>query len=79
MYKNKFLDFIKKSKTPFHATNNLAKGFASNGYERLYESAKWDLKLGGKYYVCKNDSSILAFTIPNDLSDLSFKTVIYKL
>ena len=75
MYKNKFLDFIKKSKTPFHATNNLANDFATNGYERLYESAKWDLKLGGKYYVCKNDSSILAFTIPNDLSDLSFNMV----
>lgn len=75
MYKNKFLDFIKKSKTPFHATANLATVFTANGYERLYESSKWDLKLGGKYYVMKNDSSILAFTIPNDITDLSFNMV----
>lgn len=73
--KDKFLNFIKESKTPFHATSNLAKEFTTNGYVRLTEASKWELKLGGRYYVTKNDSSILAFTIPTDLSDLSFNMV----
>lgn len=75
MNRNKFLDFIKTSKTPFHATQNLANEFIENGFEKLHEAKKWDLKLGGKYFICKNDSSILAFTIPTDISDLSFNMV----
>ena len=71
----KFLNFIKESKTPFHATNMLEKSFLDNGYQKLFESQKWELKLGGKYFVTKNDSSILAFNIPTDLSDLSFNMV----
>ena len=72
MYSKEFLEFIKESKTPFHATRALARMLDENGYARLIESDKWDIKLGGKYYVLKNDSSIIAFTIPTDLSDLSF-------
>ena len=72
MYSKEFLEFINESKTPFHATNALAKMLSENGYKKLVESEKWDIELGGKYYVVKNDSSIIAFNVPTDLSDLSF-------
>ena len=72
MYSKEFLDFINVSKTPFHATYALANILEENGFVKLVESDKWDVKLGGKYYVVKNDSSIIAFTVPTDLSDLSF-------
>ena len=72
MYSKEFLEFINESKTPFHATKSLSKMLDENGYVRLIESASWDIALGGKYYVLKNDSSIIAFTLPTDLSDLSF-------
>ena len=71
----KFLGFIKDSKTPFHATHNLELELLDKGYIKLHESLEWDLKVGGKYFVCKNDSSIIAFTIPNSLNDLSFNIV----
>lgn len=71
----KFLDYINGSKTPFHAVNNLSESFSLNGYKRLLESEKWNLELGGKYYVTKNESAIIAFKVPTDLSDLSFNLV----
>ena len=72
MYSREFLEFINVAKTPFHAVNALTKKLEDNGFERLLESNKWNIKLGGKYYVVKNDSSIIAFTVPNKLDDLSF-------
>ena len=71
----KFLDYINGAKTPFHAVRNLGASFSLNGYTKLLESEKWNLELGGKYYVTKNDSAIIAFTIPSLLTDLSFNLV----
>ena len=71
MYSKTFLEYIEKAKTPFHAVGALALRLEEAGYQRLVESQKYDIKLGGKYYVTRNDSSIIAFTVPTDLSDLS--------
>ena len=70
--KNNFLKFIEKSKTPFHAVESISDILNDNNFTKLTEASVWDLKLGGKYYVTKNDSSIIAFTLPTELSDLSF-------
>ena len=72
MYSNEFLEFINVAKTPFHAVEALAKKLEENGYKKLLESQTWNIELGGKYYVCKNDSSIIAFSVPTDLTDLSY-------
>lgn len=72
MYSTEFLKFIEKAKTPFHAVSGLSNKLDNNGYKRLLESEKWDIELGGKYYVVKNNSSLIAFQVPTDLSDLSF-------
>jgi aspartyl aminopeptidase len=71
MYSTKFLKFIENAKTPFHAVMGLEEKLIEAGFVKLLESKNWDIALGGKYYVCKNDSSIIAFTVPTDLSDLS--------
>lgn len=67
-----FLDFIKKSPTAYHATANLAQILEANGFIRLYEHEAFKIALGGKYYITKNDSSIIAFKAPTSLEDLSF-------
>lgn len=72
MYSETFLKFIEKAKTPFHAVNAIASKLEMNGFSRLLESNMWDIRPGCKYYVTKNDSSIIAFTTPIDYSDLSF-------
>ena len=54
-------EFLKKSKTAFHAIDNIAAVLRSEGYERLYENEEWTLSEGGKYYVIRGGSSIVAF------------------
>ncbi|WP_339897803.1 M18 family aminopeptidase [uncultured Gilvimarinus sp.] len=55
------LQFIAASPTPFHATDEMARRLSEAGFERLYESDHWQLEVGGRYFVTRNDSSILAF------------------
>ena len=68
MDKNDFneglLGFLDASPTPFHATNNMSMMFENAGFIKLYEDQKWNLEHGKKYYVTRNDSSIIAFTYP---------------
>ncbi|MDD5373082.1 MAG: M18 family aminopeptidase [Sulfurimonas sp.] len=59
-----FLGFLDASPTPFHATQNMVGMFANAGFIRLYEEQKWALEQGGKYFVTRNDSSVIAFTYP---------------
>ena len=58
------LGFLDASPTPFHATQNMAMMLKNAGFIPLIEEEKWDLKEGAKYYVTRNDSSIIAFTYP---------------
>jgi aspartyl aminopeptidase len=55
------LAFIQSSPTAFHAANSIAKQLASAGFEELDESAAWDLQAGKRYYIKRNESSIIAF------------------
>ncbi len=65
--------FLKKCPTAFHAVDLIGKELASSGYERLWEHQEWEIKPGGKYYVTRNDSSIIAFAIGTQISDLYFR------
>lgn len=58
------VEFLKASPSAFHAIDNLLKMLSENGYEKLNESAKWNLRKGGRYFVTRNLSSVIAFTVP---------------
>jgi aspartyl aminopeptidase len=60
------MGFLDASPTPFHATHNMSMMFENAGFNKLYEEQKWELKKGEKYYVVRNDSSLIAFTYPVD-------------
>lgn len=60
----KLFNFIEESPTCFHAVANLEKNMEEAGFSRLEEKNKWDIQKGGKYYVSRNESSIIAFIIP---------------
>ncbi|KFX67708.1 aminopeptidase [Pseudomonas taeanensis MS-3] len=57
------IDFLKASPTPFHATASLAQRLEAAGYQRLDERAPWHTEAGGRYYVTRNDSAIIAFQL----------------
>lgn len=54
------LDFLKRSPSPFHATQSMAEALQDAGYQALDERETWQLKPQGRYYVTRNDSSIIA-------------------
>jgi aspartyl aminopeptidase len=58
------LGFLDASPTPFHATQNMSMMFANAGFIKLNEVDKWELEKGKKYFVTRNDSSVIAFTYP---------------
>lgn len=55
------IDFLKASPTPFHATATLVQHLEAGGFQRLDERDTWSIETGGRYYVTRNDSSIVAF------------------
>ncbi len=56
--------FIEQSPTSFHAVNNIQSFLLSNHFIQLHENQKWQLLKGGNYFVTRNGSSLIAFTIP---------------
>ena len=58
------LEFLDQSPTCFHAIDYVKKQLNEQGYEQLLEGKPWNLEEGGKYYVTRNLSSIIAFQIP---------------
>jgi aspartyl aminopeptidase len=56
-------EFLSRGTTPFHAVDAMAQQLEAAGYERLAEDSDWQTSPGGRYYVTRNDSSIVAFGI----------------
>lgn len=68
-------DFIKKSPTAFHAVDSAKEILDRAGFKALSEKEKWDIKLGKKYYVTRNDSSIIAFVLPKKKDCMKFRII----
>lgn len=58
------LDFIDASPSSYHAAYNIRRALAEAGFQRLYEEEDWQLTAPGKYYVVRNSSSVVAFSLP---------------
>ncbi len=60
-FNQRLLNFLADSPTPFHAVDSIKARLDSVGFEPLLESEEWRMQPGQRYYVCRNDSSIIAF------------------
>ncbi len=69
---DQLLSFIRESTCSFLAVKTASELLTKNGYKKLGENEKWELTPGGRYYVTRNQSAIIAFNIPSDTSSLSF-------
>ena len=63
-YIDGLLRFIENSPSTFHVVDNLATCLVNAGFTRLYEQDTWALESGKNYFVCRNNSSIIAFKLP---------------
>lgn len=62
------LEFIDKSPLNYFAVKNASSILEDNGFKKLLENERWELKEKGKYYVTRNDSALIAFTVGDDLT-----------
>jgi aspartyl aminopeptidase len=60
-FNNQLLSFIQASPTAFHASQTMATQLQAAGFEELHEADAWSLQAGERYFVQRNDSSIIAF------------------
>lgn len=57
------LDFIDASPSPWHAVASCETRLQAAGFSRLEEVDRWQLTSGGKHYVVRGGSSIIAFIV----------------
>lgn len=65
----KLLEFIEISPTAFHAVENVKSELKEKGFYELCEGKTWDIEKGKCYFVSRNNSSLVAFKVPE--SDFS--------
>lgn len=75
MYKEiskELLEFLQKSPTAFHSVETIENELKTQGYEKLLEGQTWKITCGGKYYVTRNNTSVIAFHVGTKLDNYGF-------
>jgi len=60
------IEFIDESPSTYHVVKNCSDILDENGFERIMPREKWEIKRGGKYFLKKSSSTIIAFTVGED-------------
>ena len=60
----KLFDYIAVCPTAFHTCAHSADMLRESGYTELCEARRWEIVSGGKYFVTRNGSSLIAFRVP---------------
>lgn len=60
----KLMAFLDASVSVYHAAAYLADVLTDAGYTRLSEGESWNLTAGGKYYMIRGGTAVLAFRVP---------------
>jgi len=65
VFNDGLLQFLQASPSPYHAVETLCASLGQAGFIALDEREEWSLKPGGRYFVTRNDSAIIAFQLAN--------------
>lgn len=60
------ISFIHKCPSSFHTIHTVRTRLTEYGFTELSEKESWNLKKGQSYFVTRNNSSLIAFTIPEN-------------
>lgn len=75
-FSENMLQYLNDSPTVYHAAENAAEMLKCHDFQELKETEKWSLHAGGKYFVVKNHSCIIAFTVGDgDLAQEGFRII----
>ncbi|MCC3864283.1 M18 family aminopeptidase [Terrisporobacter petrolearius] len=69
------IDYIYDSPTAFNAVETSKDLLLKNGFNELKMNEKWKLKVGGKYFITKNSSSLTALVINSDNMQDGFRII----
>ena len=58
------LTFLQNSPSCFHAVKNVVDMLTAAGFTEVKEEESWKLEAGGRYFVTRNQSSVIAFKVP---------------
>lgn len=62
-FAQELLEFVEESPSSFHAVESVKKLLAPQGFRELTLEEKWSLTPGGKFFVTRNNSALIAFII----------------
>lgn len=65
-FNRQLFDFLAAATTPFHAVAEMVKYLLVSGFTRLADDTEWDITAGGRYFLTRNDSSIVVFVDGRD-------------
>jgi len=63
-YIDTLAQLIAASPSCYHAAANAAALLTADGYAPLDEGQRWQLRPGGKYFMTRGGSALIAFRIP---------------
>lgn len=64
-FNQKLLQFLKNGTCSFTCIKTIKEILIAHGYQELLENKKWNLT-GNKYFIIRNDASLIAFTLRNN-------------
>ena len=62
----KLIQFIENSPSAFHTVETIKFLLLKNNFSELCENKHWHITAGGNYFVTRNNSSLIAFSIPEN-------------
>lgn len=76
MFAADLLQYLNESPTAYHAVENAVTLLRAGGFQELKETESWSLLKGGKYFVIKNGSALVAFAVgKGDLAKEGFRII----
>ena len=72
---DRLINFIDNSPNAYYCINNIKNILLDNEFEQLYENEVWKLNNNKKYFVIRNDSSLIAFKTTNKVENTGFNLV----
>ena len=73
---SELLNFIDESPSPWHATHSVKKQLLAHNFQELKETEPWILEKNERYYLIRDDSSIIAFIVGSKpLAETGYKII----
>ncbi|HNX75090.1 MAG TPA: M18 family aminopeptidase [Candidatus Rifleibacterium sp.] len=70
-FARQLIDFCYASPTAFHAVSTTRALLESQKFQELAEADAWKIKAGGRYFIIRNDSALLAFVVGSKPAETS--------